>query len=119
MKKPLILILVIAILAAVYVGMQKKDSSITTGEQAIGLIKAAYPAYQEYPSDMLPPKSVEVVETTEGWRVGMYVEGSGVPGILHADCFLVTKTGAVTETRFFNGEGPAKSINLSTCTPKE
>lgn len=119
MKKSLIFVFVIAILVAIYAGTHKRSKEITTGEEAITSVQQKFPAFKGYPSDNLPPKSVEVIETAEGWRVGMYVAGSGLPGILHADCFLVTKTGTVTETGFFNGEGPAKSINLSTCTPKE
>lgn len=92
--------------------------AIATGDQAVSRIKVSYPEYSDYPSDNLPIKRIEVVEAPLGWRVGMYIEGSGLPGILSAHCFLVTKSGSVTETGFFNGEGPAKSINLVTCTPK-
>ncbi len=105
----------------VYFGHNKKEivtSEITTGEQAVASVKKTYPKYQDYPSDNLPPKTIEVVESEEGWRVGMYVRGSGLPGILSADCFIVSRTGAVTENGFFNGEGPAAAINLATCTPK-
>lgn len=88
-------------------------------DSAIMMVKEKYPEYQDYPSDNLPPKRVEVIKTEDGWRVGMYVEGSGLRGILRANCFLVTEKGEVTETGLFQGEGPAKSINLLTCTPKE
>lgn len=95
------------------------NSEITTGDQAVAAVKETYPKYEDYPSDNLPIKTIEVVESEEGWRVGMYVMGSGLPGILSADCFVVTKAGAVIENGFFNGEGPATGINLVTCTPKE
>lgn len=106
----------------VFFGYNKEEavtsSEITTGEQAVASVKKTYPKYQDYPSDNLPLKTVEVVESEEGWRVGMYIMGSGLPGILSADCFIVSRTGVVTENGFFNGEGPAADINLATCTPK-
>lgn len=119
MKKPIIFLFAIAILAMLYLTVYKNDTNVATKEQAVSLIKKTYPAFEDYPSDNLPPKRIEVISAREGWRVGMYMEGSGLPGILRATCFLVTKTGTVTEVGFFSGEGPAKSINLSTCTPKE
>ncbi len=88
-----------------------------TDEQAVALVKKTYPLFEDYPSDNLPPKSVEVEKISEGWRVGMYMEGSGLHGILKANCFLVTSSGVVTETGIFQGQGPAQRINLATCTP--
>ncbi len=95
------------------------NSETTTGEQAIASVKKTYPKYQDYPSDNFPLKTVEAVKFEDGWRVGMYIMGSGVPGILSADCFIVSRTGVVSENGFFNGEGPAADMNLTTCTPKE
>lgn len=119
MKKFLALLLVVVVLGLIYTNTHTQSRDVTTGDQAIALVKKSYPAYAEYPSNNLPPKSVEVINTPAGWRVGMYVEGSGVRGILKANCFLVSRSGIVSETGFFNGEGPALSINLSTCTPKD
>lgn len=122
-KAPLILLALIVLVILYAVATQKKNvntiADTTGGDRAIALIKEKYPTYQDYPSDNLPPKRIEVIETTDGWRIGMYVEGSGLPGILRANCFLVTKSGNVTEVGLFQGEGPAKSINLITCVPKE
>jgi hypothetical protein len=118
MKRLPISIMAIAILIAISSGAHKK-AGVTTGDQAVALVKKSYPAFQDYPSDNLPPKTIEATSTPEGWRVGMYMNGSGLPGILRADCFLVTASGKVTQIGFFNGEGPAKSINLATCTPKD
>jgi energy-coupling factor transporter transmembrane protein EcfT len=97
----------------------QNNTDAMTADTAVMLIKKAYPVYSDYPSDNLPIKRAEVIDTPEGWRIGMYIEGSGLPGILQANCFLVSKSGVLTETGFFHGEGPAKSISLSTCTPKE
>jgi heat shock protein HslJ len=123
-KKTLLpLIALLVIFGATYFVLTNKNtqSQISadpqTDEQAVTLVKKAYPFYEDYPSDNLPPKSIEVEKTSEGWRVGMYMEGSGLQGILKANCFLVASSGAVIETGIFQGEGPAKRINLATCTP--
>jgi hypothetical protein len=118
MKKVIIPILIISALTLFYLSSEKKNIT-RTGDDAVALIKKTYPEFKDYPSDNLPPKRIETIETTDGWRVGMYMEGSGLQGILHADCFLVAKTGSVLKTGFFSGEGPAKKINLATCTPAE
>lgn len=120
MKKFFIPLLALLLLSGFYFTHEpKRISTITSSEQALALLKEQFPEFQSYPASNLPPKSVEVINTEDGWRIGMYVEGSGVRGILKANCFLVTKTGVVTETGLFQGEGPARSINLLTCTPKE
>lgn len=123
MKKILILIISTSVLVGLSIAVMQKENpdtiAVTTGDQAVALVKGSYPEYNDYPSDNLPPKRVEVAVVPDGWRVGMYVEGSGVRGILRANCFLVTRAGTVKETGLFQGEGPAKDINLVTCTPKD
>lgn len=128
MKKKSILVLTVTIIVLLCVAMyvmyiersiEKNVVEITTGNEAVVLLQKTYPKYQEYPSNNLPPKDIEVLDVPDGWRVGMYIEGSGVSGILRADCFLVTRSGVITKTGLFQGEGPAQSIDLTTCTPKE
>lgn len=122
-RKKLLLSVCIQVLIAtglfIYLNTTQNSEDKITADTAVMLVKKTYPLYVDYPSDNFPPKSIEVVGVEEGFRVGMYVHGSGLPGILQANCFLVTKSGEVTESGFFNGEGPATSINLRTCTPKE
>lgn len=115
------LILAVLVQVALVIGayLYFDATPLVTSERALALIKEKYPEYQSYPSENLPPKRIETIEIEDGWRVGMYVEGSGVRGILRANCFLVSEEGVVVETGQFQGEGPAKSINLKTCTPKE
>ena len=116
----LVIILMIGIFLLIqYKRSLEKENSILTESQVVTLVKKSYPEYIDYPSNNLPRKRLEIVSIQEGWHVGMYIEGSGVPGILKANCFLVNRHGDVLETGLFQGEGPAKSINLSTCTPKE
>lgn len=119
MKKILLPLLLIVVALFVYQPTTPKNPYPVSESDAIALVKDHYPEFQAYPTSNLPPKSIEVINTEDGWRIGMYVEGSGVRGILKANCFLVTKTGTVTETGLFQGEGPAQNINLVTCTPKE
>jgi len=46
----------------------KTPSYGTISEQeAIEMIKNQFPAFQEYPSDNLPPKSIKTEKTDEGW----------------------------------------------------
>ncbi len=120
MKKIVLLSIIFTVIVVLYlISTYENKSTITSADHAIVLLKKKFPEYNNYPSDNLPIKRVEILEMYEGWRIGMYIEGSGLPGILKANCFLVTKDGVVKETGLFQGEGPAKSINLITCTPKE
>lgn len=119
MRQRILFILVIIFILLVGFNLYRRMGSAMTADSAIALVKKTYPGYDDYPSDNLPPKTIETTETKEGWRVGMYIEGSGVKGILTAHCFLVTREGVVSQTGMFNGEGPAVSINLATCTPKD
>jgi hypothetical protein len=119
MKKILILILIIGILSIFGVLQFEKNTRAMTEYQALALIKEKHPEFGNYPSDDLPVRNVESIRTTDGWRIGMYIEGSGRSGIIRADCFLVTDDGDVVEKGLFQGEGPATKINLATCTPFE
>jgi hypothetical protein len=120
MKKWIGLILLLCVIGVTFLLITKKEQAgVTSEKQAIQLVKNVYPEYKDYPSHNLPLTSVEAQEINDGWQIGMYVEGSGLPGIVQANCFLVTRVGIVQETGFFHGEGPATSINLHTCTPKE
>lgn len=136
-KLPSLIVLVVIIIAIVTMMVTEKketaqspapiaseqnnpsNETVITGDQAIAEVKKKHSGYEDYPSNNLPPKRIEVIGTPEGFRVGMYVEGSGVAGILKANCFFVTKTGIVNEVGMFQGEGPATSINLTTCVPQD
>lgn len=58
-------------------------------EDAIAAVQQAYPESQKYPSDSLPPTSIETENSSEGWYVAFVQNGSGRP-ILSARCFKVT-----------------------------
>ena len=59
-----------------------------TESEAISLLKAAYPEFNDYPNQNLPPQSIQTRQASNGWYVAFVQEGSGRP-ILEAKCFLV------------------------------
>jgi len=59
-----------------------------TESEAISLLKAAYPEFNNYPNQNLPPQSIQTRQASNGWYVAFVQEGSGRP-ILEAKCFLV------------------------------
>lgn len=125
MKKLIIILLSLSLIIVIFLFTRNSENNpgnehkINSSEEAINLVKVTYPKYKDYPSENLPITKIESVENEDGWRIGMYIVGSGVEGIIKADCFLVAKNGDINNIGFFQGEGPAKSINLYTCTPKE
>ncbi len=62
-------------------------SSLSESE-AISLLKAVYPEFNNYPNDNLPPQSIQTKQVSNGWYVAFVQEGSGRP-ILQAKCFIV------------------------------
>jgi heat shock protein HslJ len=107
---------ILLILAGV-VYFSYRHTTIASAGEAIAHIKKEKPELSDYPSNNLPPKRIESKEAEEGWYLGFYMEGSGLPGILQANCFLVTRAGEIREAGMFGGEGPAMSLDPSTCTP--
>jgi hypothetical protein len=81
--------LVISILIAAYILYLVNDSSADLAEsEAISLLKASYPEFENYPNDNLPPQSIQTKQASDGWYVAFVQEGSGRP-ILEAKCFQV------------------------------
>ena len=56
--------------------------------EAISAVKAAYPEFENYPYDGLPPRSIRSEKAADGWYIAFVQEGSGVP-IIGATCFFV------------------------------
>jgi hypothetical protein len=88
-----------------------------SSEQAINLVKDKYPELNDYPSDNLPPKTIETEVVDDEWLIGFYTWGSGLPGILKAECYSVSNNGLIAKTGEFSasGGGP-QTLNLSDCT---
>ena len=55
---------------------------------AISLLQSRDPALRSYPSDGLPPRSIQTERAPGGWYVAFIQEGSGVP-IISAQCYFV------------------------------
>lgn len=58
-------------------------------DEAIAAVKQLHPELQNYPSDNLPPTSIDAQGFPEGWYLAFIQNGSGRP-ILSAQCFKVT-----------------------------
>lgn len=86
---------------------------------AIAAVIARYPELAAYKTTSLPPSSIEAEMAPEGWYVGFIQTGSGVPGVLHAECYRVSTNKEVTSVGKFTGQSDktARSIILKTCTP--
>ncbi|MBX4198620.1 YdgA family protein [Candidatus Parcubacteria bacterium] len=122
MKKLIITIIavLIVVLGAVYLlkmYMTGDKIEIASADEAIIFIKEKNSELRNYPSDNLPPKRIETKQAQNGWYLGFYTEGSGLPGILRATCYLVTTSGNITATGEFSAGGKSgpSSLDLSTC----
>ena len=67
----------------------------SASDKAIAKVKAQNPDLKDYPSDLLPPKSIRYAELNGTWYVAFLQEGSGVP-LISAKCFTVDGSGVVT-----------------------
>ena len=104
-----------------YIYHEKQGEEVTltlTLAQAIAKVQQKDSKLSDYPSDNLPPKRIESEETKDGWLLGFETRGSGLPGILSAECFVVSKRGIVESTGTFaaNGKPGPERLNLSNCT---
>jgi hypothetical protein len=91
-----VLALVISILIAAYLLYSvNNNKSALTEPEAITLLKAAYPEFNNYPNDNLPPQSIQTKQASNGWYVAFVQEGSGRP-ILEAKCFQVKDDKTIT-----------------------
>jgi hypothetical protein len=72
-------------------------SSLLSEDEAIEIVKNAYPTLRDYPSDMLPPKSIYAEKDDHGWYLGFIQEGSGLP-FLGGQCFFVADDKTISET---------------------
>ncbi len=111
-----IALLIIAGLAAYF--LVHRTIPVTSLEQAIARVQKKEIRLAGYPSDNLPPKRIQSEETDDGWLLGFETRGSGLPGILGAECYLVSKTGTIRLTGMFAASGQAgpEILDLSNCT---
>ncbi len=77
------------ILIGIYFFYSAANNKIVLSEsKAISILKAAYPEFENYPNDKLPPQSIRTEKAVDGWYVAFVQEGSGRP-ILGAKCFFI------------------------------
>jgi len=87
-----------------------------TENEAIDIVKKAYPAVKEYPGESLPPTSIYSIRDTNGWHVSFQTEGSGVPYVLAAICFNVDDQKTVSKIGEYKHE--PNSIGIERIDPK-
>jgi hypothetical protein len=91
-----------------------------TQEDAIDAVIAQHPELAAYKTTSLPPSSIETKKQIDGWSVAFVQRGSGVPGILQAQCYHVNIDGTMVQAtgqyaRHDNIE--ATTVALENCTP--
>jgi len=82
---------------------------------AIQLVKNRYRDLNDYPSDMLPSRAIEIESAPDGLYVGFMQLGSGVP-IISAECFFVGNNRSVRHIGTYNiSQGMIMNISLERC----
>ncbi len=118
----LIILVVIALIFIVW--KQMSDNSANTAvmiesHEAITTVQVANPELLSFPSEDLPPKTIEAEAGPDGWYIGFITNGSGRPGVLEAICYFVSSKKEVTLMGNFKAgmDAPA-TLNLATCKPQ-
>ena len=86
---------------------------------AVQIIKSEFPELKEYPSDQLPPKSIQTEKSDDGWYVAFVQEGSGRP-IISAKCYFVDNTKNIMSIRTYMpviGDDFPEIFSAKTCSP--
>ncbi len=100
------------------------DTTVPSGNaleshEAITIVQVTNPELLSYPSEDLPPKTIEAEAGENGWYIGFFTLGSGRPGVLNGLCYFVSADKEVTQIGEFKaGAGDAPStLDLTTCKP--
>ena len=111
----LICITILTFLWYLYGGTGTK---IESRDDAINYLKQKYPDLKQYPSDTLPPRSIESENSSSGWHIAFIQNGSGVPYI-SAKCYYVRSNGRITEKSYSRDEKEGIYTNFSAkdCKP--
>lgn len=104
-----------------YLSASPRSDSALTEADAITAAIAVHPELAKYQTTSLPPSSIEAEAADDGWNLGFIQRGSGLPGILNAQCFHVNNKKEVTETGQYQRQKDVVTENLilSTCEPKD
>lgn len=94
-------------------------TTIDTSQDAINAIGVSHPEFAGFATRTLPPSEIESKKIADGWLVGFITKGSGVPGVLEASCFYVSKNKNVEERGTFSRaeNQVVDSVKLEDCTP--
>src|SRR5262245_30112610 len=96
-------VLLILLAFFVYCMIAKTQDGFGSADHAIQAVQNAFAELKDYPSDHLPPKSIQTERAGDGWYVAFVQEGSGRP-IISARCFVVDRNGVVGETGSYHPE---------------
>ncbi len=113
-----ILILCGLVIAAGVFLLYSQSNVTLTEDEAIAAIVAIHPELEAYKTTSLPPSSIETKSQLDGWSVAFVQRGSGVPGILQAQCYHVKKEGSVVATGQYTRHDniEADIIKIEDCT---
>ncbi len=124
MKTKTIIIVILAILVLFIGGVYiftvlLKSASIPKEEEALNIVLKEYPNLAKYQTTDLPPSSIESKQTPDGWYFGFIQSGSGLPGILNAQCYFLNNNKNITLVGEYKKDITEKveSIVLETCKP--
>ncbi len=117
MKRQKVAIIIAVIIATIISCMflLGGNSTLLTEQAAIEAVKQKYRALEDYPSDMLPPRSISTVQSDSIWYIAFIQNGSGTP-ILEARCFTVGSDRSVTEHGTFVPKPGSTAQNISPAT---
>ena len=111
-----IFVAVIVTIAIIGIYYQNMDKGLLSESDAVAVLKAAYPEFQNYPNNSLPPQTIRTEKEADGWYVAFVQEGSGRP-ILGAKCYFVSNDKQIRETGTFAPADLNESgFSIKTCT---
>ncbi|MFA6549954.1 MAG: hypothetical protein WCT36_01195 [Candidatus Gracilibacteria bacterium] len=85
-----------------------------TESSAISILQTAYPEFNTYPNDNLPPQSIRTEQDTNGWHIAFVQEGSGVP-IIGAKCYFVNNDESIQTIGEFTPSTDDMDFSIKTC----
>lgn len=113
----LVLLLLIVVLS--FPLFSEPSPNTLTQKEAVDAIIKLHPELAAYRTTSLPPSSIETKQGAEGWYVGFIQSGSGVSGILNAQCYHVVspKNVIIIGTYTREPDRQTEKIALETCQP--
>jgi hypothetical protein len=112
-------VFVILVVGAAFLAMRYGAPVTLAKEEAVRAVIDMHPELAAYQTTSLPPSSIETKQAADGWYVAFIQRGSGLPGILHAQCYHVSGNKSVAATGQYDKEAnqTADTINFENCSP--